>query len=244
MPKLEGKVAVITGGSLGMARATAKLFVAEGAHVYITGRRQEQLDDAVADIGRNVTAVAGDVSNNASLDRLYDIVTREHGRVDVVFASAGVGDFTEALEQVTEATFARVFDINVRGTLFTVQKALPLMTSGGSIIINGSTLSRKGYAGATVISASKAALRSFARTWAAELKDRGIRVNIVHPGVIETASLDDISAAHLDYMRTVIPLGRFGRPEEIASTVLFFASEDSSYITGSELFVDGGRTQI
>jgi len=243
MGKLEGKVAVITGATSGMALATAKLFVAEGAYVFITGRRQQQLDAAVKAIGRNVTGVQGDAGNLADLDRLYDTVRREKGRIDVLFASAGVGDFAP-IGEVTEAQFDQTFGVNVRGTLFTVQKALPLFTDGGSIIMNGSIASSKGFPAFGVYSASKAAVRSFARTWTVDLKGRNIRVNVLSPGTIETAIFDDIPKEAKDMFVSLIPRGTIGQPEEIATAALFLASSDSSFVTGIELFVDGGINQV
>ena len=243
MAKLAGKVAVITGATSGMALATAKLFVAEGAHVFITGRRQKQLDEAVRAIGENVTGVQGDAANLADLDRLYETVAREKGTIDVLFASAGVGGFAP-IGAVTEEHFDTTFGVNVRGTLFTVQKALPLFNDGGSIIMNGSIAGVKGFAAFGVYSASKAAVRSFARTWTVDLKARGIRVNVLSPGTIDTAIFDDIPKADKDAFVALIPRGKIGQPEEIASAALFLASSDSSFVTGIELFVDGGVAQI
>ena len=243
MGKLEGKVAVITGATSGMALATAKLFVAEGASIFITGRRQQQLDAAVKAIGRNVTGVQGDAGNLADLDRLYDTVRREKGRIDVLFASAGVGEFAP-IGEVTEAQFDQTFGVNVRGTLFTVQKALPLFTDGGSIIMNGSIASSKGFPAFGVYSASKAAVRSFARSWTVDLKARRIRVNVLSPGTIETAIFDGIPKEAKDMFVSLIPRGTIGQPEEIATAALFLASSDSSFVTGIELFVDGGVAQI
>jgi NAD(P)-dependent dehydrogenase (short-subunit alcohol dehydrogenase family) len=243
MGKLEGKVAVITGATSGMALATAKLFVAEGAYVFITGRRQAQLDAAVKAIGRNVTGVQGDAANLADLDRLYDPVRREQGRIDVLFASAGVAEFAP-IGEVTEAQFDQTFGVNVRGTLFTVQKALPLFTDGGSIIMNGSIASSKGFPAFGVYNASKAAVRSFARTWTMDLKERNIRVNALSPGTIDTGIFDGIPKEAKDYFVSLIPRGTIGRPEEIATAALFLASSDSSFVTGIELFVDGGVAQI
>jgi NAD(P)-dependent dehydrogenase (short-subunit alcohol dehydrogenase family) len=243
MAKLKDKVAVITGATSGMALATAKLFVEEGAYVFITGRRQKQLDDAVKAIGRNVTGVQGDASNLADLDRLYETVRKEKGRIDVLFASAGTGEFG-AIGEVTEEQFDRTFGVNVRGTLFTVQKALPLFRDGGSIIMNGSIADVKGFPGFGVYSASKAALRSFARTWTVDLKARNIRVNVLSPGTIDTPILEGIPREKLDYFVSLIPRGTMGRPEEIATAALFLASSDSSFVTGTELFVDGGVAQI
>jgi NAD(P)-dependent dehydrogenase (short-subunit alcohol dehydrogenase family) len=243
MGKLEGKVAVITAATSGMALATAKLFVEEGAYVFITGRRQDKLDEAVKLIGRNVTGVQGDASNLADLDRLYQTVQREKGRIDILFASAGRGELA-SLGQVTEEHFDTTFDLNVRGTLFTVQKALPLFNDNGSIFLNGSIASIKGIPSFGVYSASKAAVRSFARTWLVELKDRRIRVNILSPGTIDTPILQPLGADAIEKFKALIPRGEMGRPEEIATVALFLASNDSSFVNGVELFVDGGAAQI
>jgi NAD(P)-dependent dehydrogenase (short-subunit alcohol dehydrogenase family) len=243
MNKLKDKVAVITGATSGMALATAKLFVEEGAYVFITGRRQQHLDEAVKAIGRNVTGVQGDASNLGDLDRLYDTVKREKGRVDVLFASAGMGEFAP-IGEVTEEHFDKIFNLNVRGLLFTVQKALPLFSNGGSIILNASIAASKGVPAFGVYNASKAAVRSFARTWTVDLKERGIRVNALSPGTIDTPILDGIPKDKLDGFVAMIPQGRMGRPEEIATAALFLASSDSSFVTGSELFVDGGTAQV
>jgi len=243
MAKLKDKIAVITGATSGMALATAKLFVEEGAYVFITGRRQQNLDDAVKAIGRNVTGVRGDVSNLADLDRLYETVKREKGRIDILFASAGVGEFA-SIDNMTEEHFDKIFDVNVRGTAFTVQKALPLFSNGGSIIMNGSIASIKGFPSFGVYSASKAALRSFARVWTVDLKDRNIRVNVLSPGTIDTPILEGVPKEMLDQMVTLIPRGTMGRSEEIATAALFLASSDSSFVTGTELYVDGGTAQI
>lgn len=243
MAKLKDKVAVITGGTSGMALATAKLFVEEGAYVFIVGRRQKTLDDAVKAIGRNVTGVQGDASNLADLDRLYATVQREKGRIDVLFASAGTGELA-AIGEVTEEHFDRTFGLNVRGTLFTVQKALPLFNDGGSIIMNGSIAGVKGFPAFGVYSASKAALRSFARSWTLDLKAQNIRVNVLSPGTIDTPILDGLPRESIDAFVSLIPRGKIGRPEEIATAALFLASSDSSFVTGGELFVDGGVAQI
>jgi NAD(P)-dependent dehydrogenase (short-subunit alcohol dehydrogenase family) len=243
MGKLEGKVAVITAATSGMALATAKLFVEEGAYVFITGRRKEKLDEAVKLIGGNVTGVQGDAANLADLDRLYETVKRVRGKIDILFASAGQGELA-TLEQVTEEHFDKTFGLNVRGTLFTVQKALPLFNDNGSIFLNGSLASIKGFPAFGVYSASKAALRSFARTWLVELKDRRIRVNILSPGTIDTPALDPLGAQAKEQFSALIPRGEIGRPEEIASVALFLASSDSSFVNGVELFVDGGTGQI
>jgi NAD(P)-dependent dehydrogenase (short-subunit alcohol dehydrogenase family) len=243
MSKLKGKVAVITAATSGMALATAKLFVEEGAYVFITGRRQEKLDEAVRLIGKNVTGVQGDASNLADLDRLYETVKREKGKIDILFASAGRGEFAK-LEEVTEEHFDTTFDLNVRGTLFTVQKALPLFNDNGSIILNGSIASIKGYPAFGVYSASKAAVRSFARTWLLELKERGIRVNILSPGPIDTAIMEPLGADTREFFKSQIPRRELGRPEEIATVALFLASSDSSFVNGIELYVDGGTAQF
>ncbi len=243
MGKLDGKVAVITAGTSGMALATAKLFVEEGAYVFITGRDQGRLDEAVKSIGRNVTGVQGDAANLADLDRLYETVKREKGLIDVLFASAGLGG-RAALGSITEEYFDAMFDLNVRGTLFTVQKALPLFRDGGSILMNGSIASVKGFPGSSVYSASKAAVRALARAWLVELKDRRIRVNVLSPGPIDTAAMERLPAGARDQFAAIIPRGELGRPEEIATVALFLASSDSSFVNGVELNVDGGTAQI
>jgi NAD(P)-dependent dehydrogenase (short-subunit alcohol dehydrogenase family) len=243
MGKLDGKVAVITAATSGMALATAKLFVEEGAYVFITGRRQEKLDEAVKLIGRNVTAVQGDASNLADLDRLYEVVKKEKGKIDVLFASAGQGEFGK-IGEITEKHFDDIFNLNVRGTLFTVQKALPLFTDGGSIIMNGSIAGIKGFQAFGVYAASKAAVRSFARTWLNDLKDRKIRVNVISPGPIDTPILDPLGPEAKEGFTALIPRGEIGRPEEIATVALFLASSDSSFVNGVELYVDGGLSQI
>ena len=243
MGKLEGKVAVITAATSGMALATAKLFVEEGAYVFITGRGKEKLDRAVKLIGKNVTGVQGDAANLANLDRLYETVKREKGKIDILFASAGQGELA-TLEQVTEEHFDKTFDLNVRGTLFTVQKALPLFNDNGSIFLNGSIASIKGLPAFGVYSASKAALRSFVRTWLLELKERRIRVNVLSPGTIDTPILQPLGADAIAGFKAAIPRGEMGRPEEIATVALFLASSDSSFVNGVELFVDGGTAQV
>jgi NAD(P)-dependent dehydrogenase (short-subunit alcohol dehydrogenase family) len=244
MGKLEGKVAVITGGSSGMALASARRFVEEGAYVFITGRRQKVLDEAVKLIGRNVTGVRGDASNLDDLDHLFDTVKREKGRIDILYASAGWGEATH-LGEITEQHFDTIFDLNVRGTLFAVQKSLPLFNDGGSIFMTGSVASLKGFPGYGVYSASKAALHSFARTWLNELKSRNIRVNVLHPGPIATAMQDQVLTEEAKQMfESLIPRGKMGRPEEIASAALFLASDDSSFVNGVELNVDGGMSAI
>ena len=244
MDKLKGKTAVITGATSGMALATAKLFVEEGAYVFITGRRQPQLDAAVKEIGRNVTAVQADSGNLADLDKLYAAVKARGTGLDIVFASAGTGDFNAPLGSITEATFDNTFNVNVRGTLFTVQKALPLLREGASVILNGSIVSIKGFANMSVYNASKAAVRSFARTWTNDLKARKIRVNVISPGTIDTGAFVGVPKEVKDGFVSIIPMGRIGEPREIATVALFLASEDSSFVTGIELFVDGGTAQI
>ncbi len=249
MNKLEGKVAVVTGGNSGIGLATAQRFVAEGAYVYITSRRQSELDTAVRQIGRNVTAVQGDVSNLADLDRLYATVQQQHGHIDVVFANAGGGEFAP-LGEISEAHFDKTFNSNVKGLLFTVQKALPLLQDGGSIILTASTTSIKATPGLSVYGATKAAIRSFARSWTLDLQARKIRVNAVSPGPTNTPGLRDLGLTEeqrkqmLMSLVTTVPLGRMGDPDEIAKAVVFLASDDSSFITGIELFVDGGQAQI
>ena len=227
-----------------MALATAKLFVAEGAYVFITGRRQAQLDAAVQEIGKNVTGVQGDAGSLADLDRLYETVKTKKGSIDIVFASAGIGDFNLPIGSVKEANFDSTFNVNVRGTLFTVQKALPLLRDGGAIILNGSIASVKGFPGLSVYNASKAAVRSFARSWTSDLKARSIRVNVISPGTIDTGVFVGVPKEMKDQFVSLIPMGRIGQPEEIAKAALFLASDDSSFITGIELFVDGGTAQI
>ena len=244
MGKLEGKVAVVTGATSGLALASAKLFVEEGAYTFITGRRQEGLDKAVKEIGRNVTAVQADSGNLADLDRLYERVNAEKGRIDVLYASAGYGEFNVPLGSITEANYDQTFNTNVKGTLFTVQKALPLMRDGGSIIMTGSIASVKGFGGFSVYNASKAAVRSFARTWTVDLKARNIRVNVLSPGTIDTGVFVGVPKEVKDQFVSLIPMGRIGLPREIATAALFLASDDSSFVTGIELFVDGGAAQI
>jgi NAD(P)-dependent dehydrogenase (short-subunit alcohol dehydrogenase family) len=244
MGKLQGKVAVITGGSSGLALAGAKRFVEEGGYVFIMGRRQEQLDKAVKLIGRNVTGVRGDAANLDDLDRLFATVKREKGKIDVLFASAGRGEAVP-LGEVTEQHFDATFGLNVRGTLFTVQKALPLFNDGGSIIMTGSVASVKGFPGYSVYAASKAALRSFARTWLNELKGRNIRVNVLGPGPIATPMQDQLLTEEAKRMfESLIPRGKMGQPEEIATVALFLASDDSSFVNGVELNVDGGFSAV
>ena len=248
--KLAGKIAVITGGSSGIGLATAQRFVNEGAYVFITGRRQSELEAAVSEIGHNVTSVQGDVSNLADIDKLYAAVKKEKGKLDIVFANAGAGAFAP-LEQISEEHFDKQFEVNVRGLLFTVQKALPLLQPGGSIVLNASIVSTTGSPAFSVYSATKAAVRSFARTWSVDLKERKIRVNAISPGVIPTPGYNTslgMTQEHLEqFVQSSIPnipLGRPGTTDEIAKAVSFLASDDSSYVTGIELFVDGGLAQI
>jgi len=246
MGKLEGKVALITGGSSGIGLATAKQFVHEGAYVFVTGRRDSELAAAVKEIGRNVTGVQGDVASLDDIDRLFAQIKREKGTLDVVFANAGVATYAP-LDKITEELYDSIFNINVKGLLFTVQKALPLLPDGASIILNASTAASKAPAPDwSVYSASKAAVRSFARTWTTDLKARRIRVNAVSPGFTDTPPWHSTGGA-ADRMKVIagsVPLGRFGTPDEIAKAVVFLASDDSSYITGAELFVDGGFAQV
>jgi NAD(P)-dependent dehydrogenase (short-subunit alcohol dehydrogenase family) len=241
--KLEGKIAVITGGTEGIGLATAKLFVKEGAYVFITGRRQKQLDEAVKEIGPNATGVQGDVAKLADLDRLYETVGKVKGRVDIICANAGVGEFVP-VGNVSEEHFDKIFNINVKGALFTVQKGLPLLNDGGSIILTGSVASVKGTAAFGVYAASKAAIRSFARTWTTDLKDRHIRVNVVSPGPIRTSLTNRQSGDVIARIVSTVPMGRIGEPDEVAKAALYLASDDSSFVTGIELFVDGGGAQV
>ena len=249
MPKLNGKIAVITGGSSGIGLATAKRFVEEGAYVFITGRRQPGLDKAKAAIGRNVTTVRGDVANLADLDHLFATVRAEKERIDIVVASAGFVEHAP-IDSATPEHFDKTFNINARGVFFAVQKALPLMKNGGSIVMISSGMHLKGFPAHGTYSATKAALRSFARTWAMELKDRGIRVNTLSPGAIDTPIIEsqfrtqeEAEGAKAMFAQ-MTPLGRIGRPEEMAAAVLFLSSSDSSYSTGMDLVADGGVTQV
>jgi NAD(P)-dependent dehydrogenase (short-subunit alcohol dehydrogenase family) len=247
--RLEGKVALITGGTSGIGLATAKQFVDEGASVYITGRRDKELAAAVKEVGKNVTGIQGDVSNLGDLDRLFAQIKREKGKLDIVFANAGVAKFA-ALGAITEELYDWTFDINVKGLLFTVQKALPLLPDGASIILNSSVVGSKGLPINSVYSATKAAIRSFARTWTTDLKDRRIRVNAVSPGSIDTPGLSGLLGSsetgqqRLKMISNNVPLGRLGTPDEIAKAVVFLASDDASFVTGAELFVDGGFAQV
>jgi NAD(P)-dependent dehydrogenase (short-subunit alcohol dehydrogenase family) len=244
--RFENKVTVITGGSDGIGLATAKLFAIEGAHVYITGRRQELLAEAVQEIGHGSVGVQGDVTNDADVARLYEQIGRAHQKVDVVFANAGKYALVP-LEEIDDAHFAATFDANVKGMVFTVQKALPLMSAGGTIVLNGSIAGSKGFPGQSLYNASKAAVRSFARSWTIDLKERGIRVNVVSPGGTETrlirSYLDtqpEVEAA----LNKIVPLGRMAEPNEVARAVLFLASSESSFVAGHELFVDGGFAAV
>ncbi len=247
--RLEGKVAVVTGGNSGIGLATAKRFVAEGAYVFITGRRQAQLDAAVKEIGNNVSGVRGDVANLGDLNRLYAAVKEKKGRIDILFANAGTAEFAP-LGEITEEHFDRTFNTNVKGLLFTVQKALPLIPDGASIILNASIVASTGNPAFSVYSATKAAVRSFARTWILDLKERKIRVNAISPGPIDTPGLDGLAQTEgvgeqlKASLVASVPLGRVGTPDEIARAAVFLASDDSSFVTGTELFVDGGAAQI
>ena len=247
--KLAGKIALVTGGNSGIGLATTKRFIAEGAYVFMSGRRQDQLDAAVQEIGESATGVQGDISKLADLDRLFATIREQKGRLDILFANAGGGEFAP-LGSITEAHFDRAFNTNVKGTLFTVQKALPLLTDGGSIILTASTTSVKGSEAFSVYSATKAAIRSFARCWTVDLKHRKIRVNALSPGATDTPGLhglaytEEQARAIKAALVSTIPLGRLADPDEIAKAAVFLASDDSSYVTGIELFVDGGMAQI
>lgn len=249
MSRLDGKIAVVTGGNSGIGLAAATRFAAEGAKVVIVGRRKEALDQALEAIGQGATSIQGDISRLEDLDRIFATIKSEHGRIDVLFANAGLGDM-QPLGAITEASFDRTFGINVKGTLFTVQKALPLMTAGGSIILTGSTTGSKGTPAFSVYSATKAAIRNLARSWALDLKGTGIRVNVLSPGATATPGLLDglVPASDQEAMIAGLtaqtPLGRIGKPEETAAAALFLASDESSFMTGSELFVDGGMAQV
>ena len=249
MGRLEGKIALVTGGTSGIGLATAKRFVEEGAYVFITGRRDPELAAAVKEIGRNVTGVHGDVSQLADLDRLFTQIKREKGKLDIVFANAGVAKYAP-FGKITEEFYDSIFNINVKGLLFTVQKALPLLPDGASIILNASIVGSKGLPANSVYSATKAAVRSCARTWTTDLKQRRIRVNAVSPGSIDTPGARDLLASsevgekRKKMIAESVPLGRFGTPDETAKAVVFLASDDSSYVTGAELFVDGGFAQV
>jgi NAD(P)-dependent dehydrogenase (short-subunit alcohol dehydrogenase family) len=247
--KLEGKIAVITGGSSGIGLATAKRFVSEGAYVFITGRRQNELDAAVSEIGKNITGIQSDVSNLAELDKLYNIVKEQKGHIDILFANAGIGEFAP-LGEISEEHFDKIFGINVKGLLFTVQKALPLFQEGSSIILNASIAASKGIEAFSVYNATKAAVRSFARTWTVDLRHRKIRVNAISPGPIDTPAVEGLvqDKEQVEQLKknliNAVPMSRMGSPDEVAKVVSFLASDDSSYITGIDLSVDGGMAQI
>lgn len=247
--KLDGKIAVITGGNSGIGLATAKRFVSEGANVFIFGRRQNEIDAGVSEIGKNVIGIQGDVSNLADLDRLFDVVKEQKGHLDILFANAGIAQFAP-LGEIPEEHFDKIFRINVKGLLFTVQKALPILEDGGSIILNASIGSSKGVGGSSVYSATKAAVRSFARTWTVDLKERKIRVNAISAGPIDTPIFSSItqneeqSELFKKNIVNAVPMKRMGSPDEVAKAVSFLASGESSYVTGIELFVDGGLAQI
>jgi NAD(P)-dependent dehydrogenase (short-subunit alcohol dehydrogenase family) len=249
MGKLDGKIALITGGNSGIGLATAKRFVNEGAYVFITGRRDAELAAAVKEIGHDATGVQGDVSNLSDLDRLFEQIKRDKGKLDIVFANAGVAKYAH-FGEISEELYDSIFDINVKGLLFTVQKALPLMPDGASIVLNASVVGSKGLPSNSVYSATKAAIRSFARTWTTDLKDRHIRVNAVSPGATDTPGSRQLLASsqvgeqRRKMISTSVPLGRLGIPDEVAKAVVFLASDDSSYVSGVELFVDGGFAQV
>ncbi|WP_026702804.1 SDR family NAD(P)-dependent oxidoreductase [Salibacterium aidingense] len=248
MDKFEGKIALVTGGTSGIGLATAQKFVSEGAYVYITGRRQNELDKAVNQIGKNVTGVQGDISKLEDLDKLYDIIKQEKGKLDILFANAGVGSLLP-LGEITEEQVDRTFDINVKGTIFTVQKALSLFPNKrGSIIVTGSTAGSIGNPAFSVYGASKAALRTLVRDWILDLKGTGIRVNVVSPGTIHTPAYNELFGDALEEVlentRNTVPAEKVGTPEEVANVVSFLASDESSYLTGTELFVDGGLAQV
>ena len=249
MKRLEGKVAVVTGGTSGIGLATARRFAEEGAHIFITGRRQAELDAAVKLIGKQATGVRGDVASLSDLDSLYAEVKRQQGRIDILFANAGSAELAP-LGAITEEHFDKIFGVNVKGLLFSVQKALPLFRDGGSIILNASIVASKGLEASSVYSATKAAVRSFARTWTVDLKGRGIRVNAISPGPIDTPGINNLGSTMEqieEFKKNIVatvPMGRMGDPDEIAKAAVFLASDDSSYVTGVELFVDGGTAQI
>lgn len=249
MGKLEGAIALVTGGSSGIGLATARSFIEEGATVIITGRRQSALDSAVDMLGASAIGIRSDISLLGDIDRVFEVINDSYGRLDILFANAGVGEFVP-IEAVTEEHFDKTFGVNAKGTFFTVQKALPLMSDGSSIILNGSIAASKGFPSFSVYGASKAAIRSYARTWIVELRGRGIRVNVISPGTVPTPGYDTLGLSVEDMeefiasQNATIPLGRVGRTDEIAKAVLFLASDDSSYVNGVEFFADGGLAQI
>jgi NAD(P)-dependent dehydrogenase (short-subunit alcohol dehydrogenase family) len=249
MGKLDGKIALVTGANSGIGLATAKRFVNEGAYVFITGRRDAELDAAAKAIGKNVAGVQGDVSNLGDLDRLFARIKQDKGRLDVLFANAGSAKYAP-LGTITEEFYESIFNVNIKGVLFSVQKALPLMPDGASIVLNASVVGSKGLPSNSVYAATKAAVRSFARTWTTDLKSRRIRVNAVSPGPIDTPGLRELMGSNEEGQQRLkmisgnVPLGRLGTPDEIAKAVVFLASDDSSYVTGIELFVDGGFAQV
>jgi NAD(P)-dependent dehydrogenase (short-subunit alcohol dehydrogenase family) len=249
MGKLDGKIALVTGGNSGIGLATAKEFVNEGAYVFVTGRRERELAAAVEAIGKNATGVQGDMAKLADLDRVYAKIKQDKGRLDIVFANAGIAKYA-ALGDITEDLFDATFGVNVKGVLFTVQKALPLMPDGAAIVLNASIVGSKGLPSNSVYSATKAAIRSFARTWTTDLKARRIRVNAISPGSVDTPGFSELISSseagqqRLKALSSVVPMGRLGKPEEIAKAVVFLASDDASFITGVELFVDGGFAQV
>jgi NAD(P)-dependent dehydrogenase (short-subunit alcohol dehydrogenase family) len=248
--KLEGKVAVVTGGTSGIGLATAKVFAAEGAHVFVSGRRKADLDAAIAAIGTNAAGIQADSSKSEDLDRLFEKVKAQNGRIDVLFANAGGGGMLQ-LGAITEQQYYDTFDRNVKGVLFTVQKALPLLSPGASVVVTGSNAGIKGAPNFSVYSASKAAVRNLVRSWILDVKDRGIRINVISPGSTHTPGLVNLAGPDeaqqqglLDHLASTIPLGRVARPDEIAKAVLFLASDDASFVNGAELFVDGGQAQV
>ena len=241
--KFDEKIALVTGGTSGMALASAKALADEGAVVYVTGRREDVLDEAVGQLGGRGRGIVADASDLDDVDRVFATIAAEQGRLDVLFASAGAGTLTAPLSEITPELYDEIFGLNVRGTLFTAQRAAALMTGGGSIVLNGSAAAEKAMPGSSLYSASKIALRSFARVWSAELADRGIRVNVLHPGPIDTPALGGLPEGTRAFLTSLTTIGRLGRPTEIAAAVAFLASAESSFVTGTELFVTGGMGQ-